>query len=167
MKIVKEHINEKFTDDDTDPIYDMGIGWRFKIIEWLKKYSIENYIINDDLSIDINGGVDLHDKKIENFPNYIQFNKIKGICNFKHNNLTSLRGSPKYVKGDFYCNENNLKSLEFAPKIVKGDFVCWTWLNKAKKFRYKNILKVCKVGGEIYDDYGRYDVKNKLYHENG
>jgi hypothetical protein len=26
MKLVREHINEKFTDDDSDPIHDMGIG---------------------------------------------------------------------------------------------------------------------------------------------
>jgi len=38
MKIVKEHINEKF-EEDTDPITDMGIGLLHHISEGLKKLS--------------------------------------------------------------------------------------------------------------------------------
>jgi hypothetical protein len=30
VKLVREHINEKFTDDDSDPIHDMGIGLYIK-----------------------------------------------------------------------------------------------------------------------------------------
>ena len=36
MKLVREHINEKFT-KESDPIQDMGIGLMHKITEWFKK----------------------------------------------------------------------------------------------------------------------------------
>ena len=40
-------------------------------------------------------------------------------------NLTSLKGSPEEIKGDFDCSgNNNLTSLEFGPKIVNGDYLC-------------------------------------------
>ena len=41
-----------------------------------------------------------------------------------HENLTSLKGSPKEVKGTFNCGHNKLTSLEGAPSIVDGHFVC-------------------------------------------
>ena len=40
-------------------------------------------------------------------------------------NLKSLEGAPKVVKGSFICrNCPNLKSLEGAPKEVGGEFYC-------------------------------------------
>ena len=42
MKYVREHINEKFT-QDSDPIEDMGIGVKQKIIDLQNRYRRENY----------------------------------------------------------------------------------------------------------------------------
>ena len=39
MKIVREHINEKFT-EDSDPIHDMGIGMDILLNEFFKKLGI-------------------------------------------------------------------------------------------------------------------------------
>ena len=40
-------------------------------------------------------------------------------------NLTSLKGCPEEIKGDFSCSRNqNLTSLEFGPNIVNGDYRC-------------------------------------------
>ena len=39
-------------------------------------------------------------------------------------NLTSLKGSPKEVGGNFNCSHNNLKSLEYSPKKINGNFYC-------------------------------------------
>ena len=36
--------------------------------------------------------------------------------------LTSLRGAPKEVKGDFWFSYNKLKSLKGCPQKVGGDF---------------------------------------------
>jgi hypothetical protein len=39
-------------------------------------------------------------------------------------NLTSLKGSPKWVGGNFDCRSGKLESLEWAPDEVGGDFIC-------------------------------------------
>jgi len=43
-------------------------------------------------------------------------------CN--NNNLTSLKGAPSSVAGDFGCSNNNLTSLKGAPSSVGGNFWC-------------------------------------------
>lgn len=60
-----------------------------------EKHGIENYTINDDMSIDVNGSVYLHEKRIDKLP--LQFREVTGNfwCDF--NNLTSLKGSPTIV----------------------------------------------------------------------
>ena len=82
MKLVREYINERFT-DDSDPIKDMGIGMKHKIKEWLEymneKYSykcILNYKINDNYTIDADR-VDMSYREIKTIPKYIKFNNIK------------------------------------------------------------------------------------------
>ena len=38
--------------------------------------------------------------------------------------LTSLKGAPKIVQGEFNCSNNKLISLKGAPEIVRGNFIC-------------------------------------------
>ena len=97
---------------------------RNEIEEWLNEYKIKNYTINDDLTIDVNGDVDLTQFDFENFPDYIQFGVVNGFfdCSFCH--LKSLRGAPKITKGSFDCSHNELVSLEEVPEVIKGDFYC-------------------------------------------
>ena len=88
-----------------------------------KKYKIENYTINPDESIDVDGDVDLSHRKLSKIP--LNFNKVSG--NFwihNNNNLTSLEGCPKEVGKWFSCSDNNLTSLEGCPKFVDGRFSC-------------------------------------------
>ena len=101
------------------------------IDEICKKYRIENYTINSDGSIDVNGIVNLHNLGLEKLP--IKFNKVNGYfyCN---NKLTSLEGSPVEVNGDFYCRNNYLTSFEYAPRIIRGIFNCED--NNIKTFEY-------------------------------
>ena len=40
------------------------------------------------------------------------------------NELTSLKGAPQKVGGDFICDDNKLTSLEGAPQKVDGNFTC-------------------------------------------
>ncbi len=68
------------------------------IDEICRKYYIENYTINPDGSIDVNGYVYLSNKGLTKLP--LKFNK---------------------VNGDFYCGYNQLKTLEGCPKEVNGD----------------------------------------------
>ncbi|MCK9471980.1 MAG: hypothetical protein M0Q88_09540 [Bacilli bacterium] len=87
-----------------------------------KKYNIKNYIINEDGSIDVDGDVDLYDKKLKVLP--LKFRKVSGDFLCGHNKLTSLKGSPQSVGGDFSCSGNQLTSLEGAPQSICGDFYC-------------------------------------------
>ena len=86
------------------------------------EYNITNYSINPDGSIDVYGDVDLCNKKLTKLP--LTFNKVSGSFECDHNNLTSLKGCPKWVDGFFMCEYNQLTSLEFSPEYVDGDFYC-------------------------------------------
>jgi len=106
-----------------------------------KKYFIENYTINSDGTVDVDGNVYLSDIKLTKLP--LKFSKVSGYFDCSDNKLTSLEGSPHSV-GDFNCNNNKLTSLkgcpqsvvnfecfynkltslEFCPQSVGGDFNC-------------------------------------------
>jgi len=94
-----------------------------EVEEILMSFDIENYNINDDLTVDVNGNVDLSDKRLTRIP--ITFGKVNGSFNCVLNNLATLEGSPKEVGGSFNCFENNLTSLKGAPKEVGGGFDCF------------------------------------------
>ena len=92
------------------------------IEEICKQYDIENYTINPDGSIDVDGGVKLNDKDLKKLP--LTFNKVFGYFTCSHNKLTSLEGAPKIVSGSFSCSFNQLTSLEGGPLEVGGSFIC-------------------------------------------
>ena len=81
-----------------------GMDVRTKIEAWLKKYNIENYTINKDFTIDVNGGVDLDEYPDEELPKYIQFNYVKLHFNIQIcEKLKSLRGCPIKCGETFRC----------------------------------------------------------------
>ncbi|MCK9476329.1 MAG: hypothetical protein M0R46_10435 [Candidatus Muirbacterium halophilum] len=87
-----------------------------------EKYNIKNYIINEDGSIDVDGKVDLYNKKLKVLP--LKFRKVSGDFHCGCNQLTSLEGAPKSVGGEFRCRNNKLTSLVGSPQRVGGDFNC-------------------------------------------
>jgi hypothetical protein len=87
-----------------------------------KKYGINNYTINDDGTIDVNGDVNLWIKGLTELP--LTFNKVTGYFNCGYNNLTSLKGCPRWIGDNFDCGNNRLASLEFSPDYVGGHFWC-------------------------------------------
>jgi hypothetical protein len=89
------------------------------------EYDIQNYVINEDGSIDVDGTVILIPaglKKITKIP--LKFRNVLGDFVCSHNKLTSLEGSPQEVGGSFFCQNNYLTSLEYAPKSVGGSLIC-------------------------------------------
>ena len=72
---------------------------REEVIEVCNRYEIKNYTINDDLSIDVNGNVNLAYRRLEYLP--LKFN---------------------YVGVDFICSNNKLESLKGCPQTVGGGF---------------------------------------------
>ena len=96
---------------------------RKEVVDWLISIKIYNYIINEDLTVDVNSDVDISNKKLKEIP--VKFGKINGISfNCSNNNLTNLEGCPDVIYGSFYCNYNNLTSLEHCPQVIKGSFDC-------------------------------------------
>ena len=112
------------------------------IDEICKKYNIINYTINDDGSIDVNGNVNLWDKRLTELP--LTFNKVTGYFDCSWNRLTSLKGGPRWVGGYFTCNRNKLTSLEFSPEYVGGTFYCGVNKNLTSLIGSPKI-----VGGEF------------------
>ena len=95
---------------------------RDEVIEVCEKYEIENYTINDDLSIGVDGSVYLEKEKLEYLP--LKFNYVSGDFSCYDNKLKSLEGCPQTVGGRFNCYFNELVSLEGSPQTVEGDFDC-------------------------------------------
>ena len=87
-----------------------------------RKYRINNYTINEDGSIDVNGDVNLYNLGLTELP--LIFNRVSGSFDCSYNRLTTLKGSPKYVGTNFNCKDNELTSLEDGPEKVEGGYYC-------------------------------------------
>ena len=90
------------------------------IDQWLKKYNITGYTINDDFTVSINGPFVVSDKLTE-----IPF-KIKSChsIDVTDNLLTRIDWAPEIVEGDFDCWDNEIETLEGGPKRVTGSYDC-------------------------------------------
>ena len=139
-----------------------------KIIKWLDKMGVENYIINDDLTIDVKGNINLYNRGLDKFPDYIKFGRVGGYFSCYNNKLVSLEGCPVSVGGSFDCSDNHLVSLEGCPSSVSGYFSCrnnqlvslegcpgsvggmFDCRNNKKQFSKEEVKKVCKVKHDIY-----------------
>jgi hypothetical protein len=64
-----------------------------------KKYDIENWILNPDGTVDVDGDVYLSGQRLSKLP--LKFGR---------------------VTGDFWCFDNQLTSLEGCPKEISGAF---------------------------------------------
>jgi len=100
----------------------IGLPEYLELFEEVEKYQIENYTFNDDLSIDVNGYVNLYKMELTKMP--VKFRNVSGDFDCSYNNLTSLVGGPETVGGNFYCEDNKLTSLLGSPEKVEGNFNC-------------------------------------------
>jgi hypothetical protein len=124
MKIVRENLYEFERGDNS--LSNLGIGERTLIKQWLDKYKISKYIINDDLTINVDDNVNLSYKKLDSVPDYIKFN---------------------IVRYTFTCSNNNLTSLEFCPRKVGRSFYCY---NNKKQFTKEDVRSICDVKVSIF-----------------
>jgi hypothetical protein len=93
-----------------------------EIMQWLYDVGIENYTINEDLTVDVDDNVNFLNNELENIP--IQFGIINGNFSISGHSLTSLKGSPYKVNGYFDCSYNNIQSLKYCPREIGGVFFC-------------------------------------------
>lgn len=94
--------------------HDQFFNTKEQIKKWLDSLYIKNYTINDDLSVDVNGDVDIVNKNLYDIP--IQFGYIDGNFFCQNNELKSLKGCPKYIEDDFQFYHNNLYDLKYFPE---------------------------------------------------
>ena len=118
------------------------------IKNWLNKCKVKNYTINDDFTVDVEGGVNLDYKKLTHIP--VQFGSVTGSFYCMHNQLITLEGCPHIVGGDFSCSRNKLTNLLGSPKTVSGNFSC-----------YENTLNTLQ-GGPRYVKANFYCFKNPI-----
>jgi len=148
MNLVVESLNDLYKfQKNSNHLDNLGIGKKVIIAKWLNEMQIENYIINDDLTIHVNGHVDLIDLDLVEIPEYIQFSVVERFFTCSRNKLTTLKGCPRYVGGYFGCTHNNLTSLEYCPNFVGGDFICH---DNNIKFTEDYVNNQCNVLGDIY-----------------
>ena len=117
MKTLKESILSRSSHNGTEAVTHV-------IEEWLNNHRIKKYKIKNDYKIDVNGDVNLIKYTFEEFPDYIQFDIVKGTFYCPIGALISLRGCPREVRKNFDCSGNKLTSLEGAPEKVWYKFDC-------------------------------------------
>ena len=121
-----------------------------------KKYGIENYTVNPDGSIDVDGNVNLWDKRLTELP--LTFNKVNGYFDCGMNKLTSLKGCPRWVGSWFICSRNELPSLEFVPEYVGSSFYCiWN--------RLTDNYCDTEIGGSFYTSLEQDGLTEDNYNE--
>jgi hypothetical protein len=103
-----------------------------EVDEFCKENDVKNYKINEDLTLDVNGNVNLSDKNLSVLP--FKFRDVRGCFDCSHNNLFSLINAPRSVGGDFICSFNKLKDIIFAPQTIGGSFICS--FNSIEKFDF-------------------------------
>ena len=77
-----------------------------EIQQWLIDMKINNYVIHDDLTVDVYDNINLIDKKLNKIP--IKFGVINGYFNCSYNYLTSLENFPQEINGGFIYDSNPL-----------------------------------------------------------
>lgn len=87
-----------------------------QVEEILDKYSINNYNINSDLSVDVFGDVDLSGLELCKIP--IQFQNVYGKFDVSNNYLTSFEGSPGYCES-FIGYDNHVVSPDHITPLAK------------------------------------------------
>ena len=93
-----------------------------ELIRQLREFGIENYTINSDGTIGVDGDVKLHNRGLSKIP--FKFDKVTGGFYCDSNLLTSLEGCPREVDGYFSCANNNLVNLIGGPIEVGGSYYC-------------------------------------------
>ena len=111
-----------------------------ELIKELESYEIQNYTINSDGTINVDGDVYLNSWSLTKIP--FKFGKVTGYFDCSSNNLTSLVGCPKEVEEYFDCSDNKLQDLIGGPQDVGSDYYCYN--NKLES------LEGC--AGDIGDD---------------
>jgi len=121
MKIVREFLEFRDMNFELtgDPKKDMKLGIKARISQWLDMMDIDDYIIKDNLIVDVANDVNLTGQELEELPEFITFGKIWGGFYAGGNPWQSLRGFPTEIFGDLQINSisNIIEFGEINPSI--------------------------------------------------
>lgn len=92
------------------------------IANWLDMRQIKNYTISNNLTVNVDGEVDISNCLLSTIP--VQFGIVTGYFDCSHNQLNSLKGAPHEVHSTFDCSYNWLSSLDYLPKNVNNKIYC-------------------------------------------
>lgn len=122
---------------------------------WLDNVEIDNYIIHDDLKVDVQGDVSIVKKNIHYFP--VQFGTINWSFDCRFNNLKSLKGAPLMVQGAFLVAANPLENFDYLPSMIGDRFSC------SGKLELKDLIncKFKELKHECQEDEMIDELKNK------
>ena len=122
---------------------------RREIESWCDKMGIEDYTINSQGEIDVDGDVNLARETFKELP--YKFGTVNGYFSLREcENLISLKNCPNYITGSNMFNIYGcirLNSLEGCPKEVGGSFYC---RGCKRKFTEEEVQSLCKVNGNIH-----------------
>ena len=98
-----------------------------EIHKFCDKYKIKNYTINKDMTVDVDGDVNLsyyntpidYDNLVFYTP--INFNEVIGDFICYNSKFISFKGCPKKVEGNFVFSQNHVRSFKYFPMEIKGD----------------------------------------------
>lgn len=122
---------------------------KIEIQSWLDSMDIKNYVIHDNLVVDVNGDVKLNRKSMDSQTFLLKFLPVKfgqingsfqvanhqlsSFENFPHfvkyelniynNEFTTLNGMPSYIGHRFVCGDNLFTSLDGLDGTIKGELV--------------------------------------------
>ena len=149
--IVRENINFQ---RGLDPKKALNLGTYAKIKEWMDELGvgIRDFSINDDFYINTEMDI-IATERPElfpggEFPSYIRFS-TSGSFDIDACKLNSLVGCPRRVKGYFSCQQNNLTDLRGFPRWVDQDVYCF---GNEVKFTENEIREVCTSKSVQADD---------------
>ena len=93
---------------------------------WCDEIGIDNYTINSQGEIDVDGSVYLNYKLggLEELP--YKFGRVSGDFNMSYNgNIKSLKNCPNFIGDSFLCSYcPQLDSLKGCPKVIRHFFIC-------------------------------------------
>lgn len=99
-------------------------GVQAKIEQWLINHNIQDFTINSDNSVDVNGDLRIHDARFKALP--FRFNKVAGDVTLAGCIFESLDFLPRVIEGDFFLSvPESVSTLNMAtcPEIVKGSAI--------------------------------------------
>jgi hypothetical protein len=108
MKIIKEHINEKF-EEESDPVTDMGIGLSHLLKEKIESLQTEKGV----------GSINIKDDKLMNSSYYIEIyfynGDLKEATKMFYKHIDS-----KYIENYFYKSIGSLKVI--MGFVIKNEY---------------------------------------------